>query len=527
MSEVLERSALDLWQREPIRFIEQVLRNPKDGRPFKLFEAQKQFFQRAWQTDGDGRLLYPEQCFGAIKKTGKTGTAAMHGLTTTLVFGGRYAEAYCISNDLEQAQGRVFTAIKQICESSPLLRREAVITQSRITFPQTGAFIQAIGSDYASAAGAHPCFTSADELWGFSSEKSRRFFDELIPVPTQRISCRLTTTHAGYAGESTLLEEMYKRGMTLPEVAPGLHAGDHMLFYWAHEPLAPWQTESWLAEMRQITRPIQYLRQFENRFVNSENTFIDMSAWDRCVDPALTPVLVDKSLVVWVGVDASVKHDASAIAAVTFDEKAQRVRLVFHRVFQPTPDQPLDFEAAIEATLFDLRRRFTVTKVLFDPYQLQATMQRVMRAGIHVEEFPQTVPNLTAASQNLYELIGGGNLLVYPDANMRLAVSRAIALETPRGFRIAKEKQSHKIDIVIALAMACYAAVQRPVVEDPPFVGPLVVDASGNIAKPSGAPLGAAVPGYDGGASSAWRNYVRPDGSISTTPMGGGPWPWS
>jgi phage terminase large subunit-like protein len=44
--------------------------------------------------------------FGAPKKSGKTGFAAMHLLTTTLVFGGRFAESYCIANDLEQAQGR-------------------------------------------------------------------------------------------------------------------------------------------------------------------------------------------------------------------------------------------------------------------------------------------------------------------------------------------------------------------------------------------------------------------------------------
>jgi hypothetical protein len=39
-------------------------------------------------------------------------------------------------------------------------------------------------------------------------------------------------------------------------------------------------------------------------------------------------------------------------------------------------------------------------------------------------------------------------------------VSRAIAIETSRGWRIAKEKQSHKIDVVIALGMACLAAVR-------------------------------------------------------------------
>jgi phage terminase large subunit-like protein len=57
-------------------------------------------------------------------------------------------------------------------------------------------------------------------------------------------------------------------------------------------------------------------------------------------------------------------------------------------------------------------------------------------------------------------LIEAQNLVAYPDAGMRLAISRAVASETPRGWRITKEKQAHKIDVVIALAMAAYATVQ-------------------------------------------------------------------
>ena len=43
---------------------------------------------------------------------------------------------------------------------------------------------------------------------------------------------------------------------------------------------------------------------------------------------------------------------------------------------------------------------------------------------------------------------------------MRLAVSRAIAVETTRGWRISKTTAAHKIDVVVALAMACHAAVK-------------------------------------------------------------------
>jgi len=86
-------------------------------------------------------------------------------------------------------------------------------------------------------------------------------------------------------------------------------------------------------------------------------------------------------------------------------------------------------------------------------------MLRLHRAGIPIEEYPQTQSSLTAIGQGLFELVQGRNLVLYPDPAMRLAVSRAVAVETPRGWRISKATASHKIDVVIALAMSCHAAV--------------------------------------------------------------------
>ena len=134
---------------------------------------------------------------------------------------------------------------------------------------------------------------------------------------------------------------------------------------------------------------------------------------------------------------------------------------MFHRIYQPSAEEPLDFEGTVERTLLDLKQRFRLMKVLFDPYQMMATAQRLTKAGLPIEEFPQSSPNLTAASQNLYELISSQNLSVYPDSGMRLAISRAIAVETSRGWRISKATQSHKIDVVVALAMSAHAAVQQ------------------------------------------------------------------
>jgi phage terminase large subunit-like protein len=461
VSEALEGGAIERWRSDPAAFVEAVLVDPETRRPFKLLPAEREFMRHAFRIGENGRLLFPEWMYGAPKKTGKTGFAGHLLLTTILCYGGPFAEGYCLANDYEQSQGRVFQAVRRIVESSPELRDAARITASRIEFPETGATIQAIASDYASAAGANPTISVFDELWGYTSERSHRLWDEMVPPPTRKIACRLTVTYAGFEGESDLLEGVYKRGLRQPVVGPDLYAGDGLLMFWTHRPVAPWQDEAWLSQMRGQLRPNAYLRLIENRWVSSESSFVDPEWLDACTDADAGPIVADKALPVWVGVDASVKRDSTAIVATTWDGEARKVRVVAHRIFQPSAEDPLDFEATIEATLREFARRFSVREVRFDPYQMQSVAQRLARDGVRMVEFPQSVPNLTESSTNLYELVKGRGIVFYPDADIRLAFNRAIALETSRGWRIAKEKASHKIDVIVALAMAAHGAVHK------------------------------------------------------------------
>lgn len=162
----------------------------------------------------------------------------------------------------------------------------------------------------------------------------------------------------------------------------------------------------------------------------------------------------------WAAVDASVKHDSTALALVSWSQPHQRVELCDHRIFTPSPGQPIDFTAEVEQTLIDWHRRFDLKTVWFDPHQMAASSQRLLRLGLRMEEYPQSMPNLTAMGENLFNLIKGRNLLVYPDEQIRTAVLRAIAVEGNRGWKIDKTKQSHHIDIVIALGMAALASVR-------------------------------------------------------------------
>ncbi len=444
---------------DPIQFFRDVLVNPETGQPFVLTEAQERFLREAVKRGPDGRLLYPELVFSAIKKSGKTTFAAMLCLYF-MVTGGKYAEILCAANDLEQAQGRIFRAASRIVESSQMLRRDCKVTAYRIEYLPTGASITAIANDDRGTAGAEPTLTCFDELWGSTSEASHRMWDECVPPPTRQTAARLTVSYAGFQDESNLLWSLYQRGLQGEEIAPALYAQPGMLMFWSHEPTAPWQTEAWLEQMRQQLRPTAFRRLIRNEWVSTESSFVDLAWYDACVGADYRPVLSDPQLPVWIGCDASTKRDRTALVAVTYDREAKRARLVTHRTFQPTAENPLDFEATIEATLLDWRQRYHVRAVKFDPWQMAAVAQRLRRAGLPMEEFAQTVGNLTAASTNLFEILKGRNLLLYADDELRRAVSQAVAAETSRGWRITKERASHKVDAVVALASAALAAVQ-------------------------------------------------------------------
>src|SRR5262249_5928715 len=60
-----------------ISFARDVLVDPETNRPFVLYPAQERFLREAFRLTPDGRLLYPDAIYGAIKKSGKTTTAGI------------------------------------------------------------------------------------------------------------------------------------------------------------------------------------------------------------------------------------------------------------------------------------------------------------------------------------------------------------------------------------------------------------------------------------------------------------------
>lgn len=197
---------------------------------------------------------------------------------------------------------------------------------------------------------------------------------------------------------------------------------------------------------------------FEASEVDAFLPSIDL--WHACradVPPldAHTPVVL--------ALDAGESNDAFGVALVSRFGDGLAVRL--SRAYVPQPGTPLDFDA-IEADIRALCRQYAVQQIAYDPMLLGQTIRRLTTgpARIHVpcEPFPQGAPRLEA-DKGLYDLITQRRL-AHDGTHATLAehlsnANKKVDAEGRR-LRIVKREYAKKIDLAVALSMACARAAE-------------------------------------------------------------------
>jgi len=473
------------YLRDPAAFVDAFVPLNEKGRPWALTAYQRRVLALALRWDADGRLALRLLLWSEPKKSGKTFLAAVLGLWWG--FTRPRTEIIVCANDLEQSVGRVFKTMADLCRLNPALGASVTARASQIEV-SNGTIILAIASEYRSAAGPRHSLVIFDELWGFGSENAQRLFEELTPPPTEPDAWVLVVSYAGFSGESKLLESLYQRGLAGGRLAEDLEVTqtDELVMFWSHVPRQPWQEDRYYAEQRRLLRPTTFARLHENRWVAPESTFITEAMWDGCVDPEHRPLLPTKDCALFAGVDAGIKHDCAAVVAVTW--VGDRLAVACHRIWKPSPADPLDLEATIETFLRELYQRYRLRRVLYDPYQLHRSATALRASGLPMEEFPQTPGNCMAMGNGLFEVLTGRNLTIYPAEDLRTQALGTVAVEGLRGWRVAKERASKKIDAIVALSMAIVAALEDGRSEPPPLPVPGAVE---NVVRdPEGWPGG-------------------------------------
>ncbi|MBA7581984.1 hypothetical protein ES695_01010 [Candidatus Atribacteria bacterium 1244-E10-H5-B2] len=408
---------------------------------------KKRIFEPLFSLDDEGLRKYSLAIIGLPKKNSKSTMASMIA-SYFLFLDEDFGEIICTANSKEQSSWIIFSKLKKSIQMNPKQLKEVRLYEDVIEVKKTGTIARVIAPNYKTGSGTNPNLVIWDELWAYELSSDRKFWDELTTVPTRKNPLSLVVSYAGFDEES-LLFELYKKGLAKSDKA--------MFFLWSHKNLASWITEKYLDTQRERLRPNTFLRIHCNRWTSSESAFVSPEMWDACIDPNIRPILPGFTGRLSVGIDIGYSHDSSSIVGVY--REGDRVVLALHKCWVPTPKHKIDIEEIVEKYLIELHKNFNVDSFNYDPFQFHRSGISLAKLGLKMVEFPQTQDRLIEAGENLYSLVKGRNLIVYRDRELRDHVLKSIAKETPRGFRLIKSKQSERIDLAIALAMASVKAV--------------------------------------------------------------------
>lgn len=442
------------------------------GQPITLEPWQRAALDSWKAHSGDCSTL----AISNIKKSGKTLLNAVLLAWRWLALPGVH---FAIGNDLDQATARQFSEIVAMVKRNPYLSQTVRVSAKVLTFEPTGSTLQALASDAAGNAGANHLTASHTEAWGLIYESGVRSWEELTPPPGRfhgYPALRLADSYAGFEGQSLTWTNLVERGLQGERVSedwPIYKAGGLLLFHMEGEEArercyrgSPEEAAAYYADQRASLRPNAFIRMHSNQRTAGEAAFVPVEAWDNCYSPEVRPFTPGHGRRLVLGADASTSRDLTSLVGCEYDDKGGIVDVTFVRVWKPKSilgiragKPTVDLAETIGAAVMELHKAGSLAAVVCDPYQLHTLIVEWEKAGIRVIELAQNAGRVES-DQALYDAIVSRSLRHYGDPALTEAVHNAIAIETPRGFRLAKEKASKKIDACVALSMAAWACRQ-------------------------------------------------------------------
>lgn len=496
---------------------------PETSAPIKLQPVQKVFLRYGLE---NREHSFTTLVYSTIKKSGKTAVSGLVGRYLA-EFSGPKGEIYFLANDKEQAKDRAHEAAKTSIELQPGFDRGKrslpglwKIIEKQAVHEPTGSIMRAIASDYEGAAGGNPTATFWTELWGFNSERFKRLWDEMTPVPTRKRSIRYVESYAGFTDESEILWDLYTlavthgRRLTREELTPygGWPYADEPPFYvnleartfayWDDGDAArrmPWQigpeADAYYAEQEATLRPEAYLRLHKNFWVSSVQQFIPDAWYVSChvsnlqipapgpghagilnagLQPYTTAVSpgffksYTRNAPVVMSIDASISGDCTALVGVSRSlyTPDTNIRTRFCHVFKPPHNGTIDY-AEVEETVRRLTKDYNIVQIPYDVYQLHSMMQKLTREAVAwCKQFSQA-GDREVADKALYDLIKDRRLehdyeialeyITNCAAYVALSASKTAKLDR---LRLVKKAKTKPIDPVVALSMACYECLR-------------------------------------------------------------------
>lgn len=474
------------------RFMERHLTHVKgewSGAPFVLEPWQRAeiiepVFDRLRVARGAAVREVSEALIGVGKKNGKTELAA--GLGAYGLFAdGHYvragtgwrwrrepgAEVFNVAGSKDQARV-LFRVGRSMIEGSPMLTAQAKLYRDAIEVPTTGAVWRVLASDAKLSHGPNPSLAIIDELWTQDTAELYEAFASAGAARRQPLVIVITT--AGWA-KDTIAYRLYRAGLTNRSrafyarwwQAPDKGRLDDRAGWHAANP-ASWITSAYLegelARARRTGNEAQFRRWHLNQWATSGESALPSRVWAK---GAGRPQIPEGAEVV-IGVDTAPKRDSTAIAIDHLDDAGTHHLRVEH--FHADADTGYLDYAALEQRLRELARRYDVSRVLVDPYNMIRSMLDLSEEGLPIEEMPQTDARMVPASMGFYELMAEGRVRHGNARELSEQAANAGKRVAERGWRFAKARSAGVIDGIVASAIAVYEAERGFEEEAAPFL---------------------------------------------------------
>lgn len=428
------------------------------------------------------------------RKNGKTELAAALAIYFLLFDGEIGGEVYSAASDKDQA-ALVFNVAAQMIRNDPELdaQCEIVDSQKRIVHRKSGSFYRAISAEAYSKHGFNASVVIYDEL---HAAPNRELWDVLSTSQGARSQpLMIAITTAGYDRHS-ILWELYahaKKVLENPaldptflpilfEAAVDADWTDERIWKKANPALGDFRS---LDEMRIVCArakeiPAQenvFRRLYLNQWTEQAARWIQMAAWDACLDRDLTRASL-RGRRCFVGLDLSSTKDLTALVSIFPDEdgfdvvaqffvpkdniqeRARRDRVPYEQWVRdgyliPTPGNVVDYEH-IRQVLKDLAAEFDVRELAYDPWNARDLVTRLAEQdGFTCVEMRQGFASLSAPTKSLEKAILSKRLRHDGHPVLRWNISNISVESDPAGnVKLSKKVSTERIDGASALVNA-------------------------------------------------------------------------
>ena len=376
------------------------------------------------------------------------------------------SRSYAFAADRDQAALLVDALAGFVQRGGPPLQEALEVQAWKIVNRKTGASLEAMAADEASAWGLRPFFVVCDELpmWP-ETRGARRLWEAVSSAVPKTPGSRLVV--AGTAGDPGHWSARVRA-----------HAFEDEL--WKVSEVAgppPWMDPALIEEQRRRLPEASFQRLFENRWVTGESSLVAEEDLVACVTlDGPQPALAGFAYVG--GLDAGLKRDRT-VATICHREHGI---LFLDRiaVWEGSRLRPVKL-GEVEEWLVRAAREYRCEWV-FDPWQTAQLAERLRARNVRVREYAFTAQSVGRLASTLFQLLRDRAIRL-PDDEELLDELRNVRLResTPGVLRLDHDAGRHD-DRAISVALAC----QRLLEQGERGSGMRVFSAQGRI---DGAPL--------------------------------------